>query len=205
MGKFCHITLSSLVKLSSPSSHHGKGNEGDEGGSSAKGDEEEGSHEGHEGDEEEGGHEGHEGDEEEGSHEGHEGDEEEGSHEGYEGDEEEVCEQGCAWPDGQGHGSPWKQGEDCWRLDCEGPHQEQVRQDCEQEEQCPCEEVPMDPGRREGTQGIEDHWLRRRQEGHSSVCKGQGVLQPVSATLSQMRVGSGQWRHQLQVWGFPLL
>merc|ERR1711968_357862 len=123
------------------------------------GDEEEGSHEGHESDEEEGGHEGHEGDEEEGSHEGYEGDEEEGSHEGHEGDEGEVC----------------------WRLDCEGPHQEQVRQDCQQEEQCPCEEVPMDPGSREGTQGIEDHWLRRRQEGHSSVRKGQGVLQPVSA------------------------
>merc|ERR1712023_586123 len=159
------------------------------------GDEEEGSHEGYEGDEEEGSHEGHEGDEEEGSHEGHEGDEEEGyegdeeegSHEGHEGDEEEVCEQGCAWPDGQGHGSPWKQGEDCWRLDCEGPHQEQVRQDCQQEEQCPCEEVPMDPGSREGTQGIEDHWLRRRQEGHSSVCKGQGVLQPVSALTHESR------------------
>merc|ERR1712054_496434 len=119
---------------------------------------------GNEGYEEEGGHEGHEGDEEEGSHEGHEGDEEEGSHEGYEGE-----------------------GEDCWRLDCEGPHQEQVRQDCQQEEQCPCEEVPMDPGRREGTQGIEDHWLRRRQEGHSSVRKGKGVLQPVSALTHESR------------------
>merc|ERR1711869_61403 len=152
-----------------------------------EGDEEEGSHEGHEGDEEEGRHEGYEGDEEEGSHEGYEGDEEEGSHEGHEGDEEEVCEQGCAWPDGQGHGSPWKQGEDCWRLDCEGPHQEQVRQDCQQEEQCPCEEVPMDPGSREGMQGIEDHWLRRRQEGHSSVRKGQGVLHPVSALTHESR------------------
>merc|ERR1712100_679348 len=152
-----------------------------------EGDEEKGGHEGHEGDEEEGSHEGHEGDEEEGGHEGYEGDEEEGSHEGHEGDEEEVCEQGCAWPDGQGHGSPWKQGEDCWRLDCEGPHQEQVRQDCEQEEQCPCKEVPMDPGRREGTQGLEDHWLRRRQEGHSSVRQGQGVLQPVSALTHESR------------------
>merc|ERR1712196_666123 len=38
-------------------------------------------------------------------------------------------------------------------------------------------------------------------KGHSSVCKGQGVLQPVSATLSNMRVGSGEWRHRLQVWG----
>merc|ERR1712188_49113 len=108
-------------------------------------------------------------------------------------------------PDGQGHGAPWKQGEDCWRLDCEGPHKEQVRQDCQQEEVCLCQEVSMDPGRRQGTQGIEDHWLRRRQEGHSSVCKGQGVLQPISATLPHMRVGSGKWRHQLQVWGFPQL
>merc|ERR1712146_833463 len=95
---------------------------------------------------EEGSHEGHEGDEEEGSHEGHEGDEEEGSHEGHEGDEEEVCEQDCKGPDGQGHGAPWKQGEDCWRLDCEGPHKEQVRQDCQQEEVCLCQEVSMDPG-----------------------------------------------------------
>merc|ERR1712118_542468 len=63
-----------------------------------------------------------------------------------------------------------------------------VRQDCQQEEVCLCQEVSMDPGRRQGTQGIEDHWLRRRQEGHSSVCKGQGVLQPVSAALSHMRV-----------------
>merc|ERR1719375_8031 len=43
-------------------------------------------------------------------------------------------------------------------------------------------------GRSKGTQGIEDHWLRRHQEGLSSVCKGQGVLQPVSAALSHMRV-----------------
>merc|ERR1712146_244437 len=50
------------------------------------------------------------------------------------------------------------------------------------------QEVPMDPGRRKGTQGIEDHWLRRHQEGLSSVYKGQGVLQPVSAALSHMRV-----------------
>merc|ERR1712144_29631 len=170
-----------------------------------EGDEEEGSHEGNEGDEEEGSHEGHEGDEEEGSHEGHEGHEEEGSHEGHEGDEEEVSEQGREGRHGQGHGAPWKQGEDCWRLDCEGPHQEQVRQDCQQEEVCAWQEVSMDSGRGEGSQGPEDHWLRCHQEGLTAVCQGKGVLQPVSATLSHLRIGSGKWRHQLQVWGFPQL
>merc|ERR1712046_344975 len=151
-----------------------------------EGHEEEGSHEGHEGDEEEGSHEGDEGDEEEGSHEGYEGDEEEGSHEGDEGDEEEVREQDCEGSDGQGNGAPWQQGEDRWRLDCQGSHQEQVRQDCEQEEQRPWEEVTMDPGCRKGAQGVEDHWLRRHQERLTAVCKGKGVLQPVSAALSHM-------------------
>merc|ERR1712054_10466 len=169
------------------------------------GDEEESSHEGHEGDEEEGSHEGDEGDEEEGGHEGHEGDEEEGSHEGHEGDEEEGCEQ-----DREGHllqsdGASWKQGEDRWWLDSEGPVQEQERQGREQEIVCQGQEVPMDPGLHEGTQGLEDYWLRRHQEGNTTLCQGQGVLQPVSATLSHMRVGSGKWRHQLQVWGFPQL
>merc|ERR1711945_82431 len=98
-----------------------------------------------------------------------------------------------------------KQGEDCWWLDCEGPHQEQVRQDCQQEEVCAWQEVPMDSGRREGTQGPEDHWLRCHQEGLPAVRQGKGVLQPVSATLSHLRMGRGKWRHQLQVWGFPQL
>merc|ERR1712118_411096 len=136
--------------------------------------------EGHEGgsgakgDEEEGSHEGHEGDEEEGSHEGHEGDEEESSHEGHEGDEEEGGH--------EGH---------------EGD-EEQVRQGCEQEEVCLCQEVPMDPGNLKGAQGLEDHWLLRHQEGHTAVCQGKGALQPVSATLPHVRM-------ELQVWGFPQL
>merc|ERR1712118_155737 len=161
-----------------------------------EGDEEEGSHGGNEGDEEEGSHGGHGGDEEEGSHEGHEGHEEEGSHEGDEGDEEEVSEQGREGRHGQGHGASWKQGEDCWRLDCEGPQQEQV---------CTWQEVPMDSGRGEGSQGPEDHWLRCHQEGLTAVCQGKGVLHPVSAALSHLRIGSGKWRRQLQVWGFPQL
>merc|ERR1712118_480593 len=201
-----------------------EGHEGDEEEGSDEGhegDEEEGGHEGHEGDEEEGGHEGHEGYEEEGSHEGHEGsdegdeeegshegheghegDEEEGSHEGHEGHEEEACEQDRDGQIPQGTGAPRNQGEDLERLDGAGPVQEQARQGREPEEVCTDEEVAVDPGRRTGTQDIEDHWLRRHQEGHSSLCKGQGVLQPVSAALSHVRVGSGKWRHQLQVWDF---
>merc|ERR1711924_362137 len=104
-----------------------------------------GGHEGHEGDEEEGSHEGHEGHGEESSHEGHEGDEEEGGHEGHEGDEEEVCEQDREGQPCQIDGAPWYQGEDRWRHDSQGSHQEQVRQGCEQEEVCLCQEVPMDP------------------------------------------------------------
>merc|ERR1712139_388214 len=142
------------------------------------------------GDEEEGGHEGHEGDEEESSHEGNEGDEEEGGHEGHEGDEEEVCEQDREGPACKGDGSSWEQGEDRWGHDSQGSLEEQVWQGCEQEEVCLCQEVPMDSGRHEGTQGFEDHWLRCHQEGHTSVCKGKGVLQPVSAALSHVRIGT---------------
>merc|ERR1712224_494215 len=55
--------------------------------------------------------------------EGNEGDEEEGGHEGHEGDEEEVREQDCNGPLVQGDGASWKQGEDRWWLDSQGPHQ----------------------------------------------------------------------------------
>merc|ERR1719473_1901277 len=106
--------------------------------------------------------------------EGNEGDEEEGGHEGHEGDEEEVCEQDRNWHLLQGDGASWKQGEDRWWLDGQGPVQEQERQGREQEEVCLWQEVPMDPGRHEGTQGPEDHWLRRHQEGYTAVCQGEG-------------------------------
>merc|ERR1712118_27073 len=125
-----------------------------------------------------------EGDEEEGCHEGHEGyeegDEEEGCHEGHEGDEgheEEVREQDCDGSHGKGNGAAWQQGEDRRRLDCQGLVQEQERQDCEQEEERAGQEVPLDPGRAEGSQGLEDYWLLCHQEGHSSVRQGKGVLQ----------------------------
>merc|ERR1711904_132906 len=163
-------SVSNLACISSnPSHRHGQGDEGDE---------------------EEGGHEGHEGDEEESSHEGHEGDEEEGSHEGHEGDEEEVCKQDREGPACKSDGSSWEQGEDRWGHDSQGSLEEQVWQGCEQEEVFLCQEVPMDSGRDEGTQGSEDHWLRCHQEGHTTVCKGKGILQPVSAALSHVRIGT---------------
>merc|ERR1711975_18902 len=159
--------------------------------------EEEGCHEGHEGcdegDEEEGCHEGHEGDEgdeEEGCHEGHEGnegDEEEGCHEGHEGDEgheEEVREQDCEGQPRKVHGAPWQQGEDRRRLDCQGLVQEQVWQGREQEVERPRQEVPMDPGYREGSQGPEDYRLHCDQEGHAPVCQGEGALWQLSTLLS---------------------
>merc|ERR1711988_597223 len=91
---------------------------------------------------------------EEGSHEGNEGHEEEGGHEGHEGDEEEVCEQDREGPACKSDGSPWEQGEDRWGHDSQGSREEQERQGCEQEEVCLCQEVPMDSGRHEGTQGL---------------------------------------------------
>merc|ERR1712146_705768 len=154
--------------------HNGQGYEGYEG-SGTEGDEDEGCHES---DEEEGCHEGHE---------GHEGDEEEGCHEGHEGDEgheEEVREQDCEGRHGKGHGAAWQQGEDRWRLDFQGLVQEQERQGCEQEAERERQEVPMDPGLPEGSQGLEDYWLHCDQEGHTPVCEGEGVLRQLSALLS---------------------
>merc|ERR1712078_449875 len=166
----------------------GHGGDEEEGGHEGhEGDEEEGSHEGHEGDEEEGSHESHEGDEEEGSHEGYEGDEEESSHEGHEGNEEEEREQDCSGPHGVCHGTPWKQGQDRWWLDCEGLDEEQERQDREQEGERTRQEAPMDAGCRQGAQGLEDHGILGDQEGHTLVCKGEGILQRLSATCGQGR------------------
>merc|ERR1719231_822312 len=69
---------------------------------------------------------------------------------------------------------------------------------------CLCQEVPMDSGRHQGTQGFEDHWLRCHQEGHTSVCKGKGVLQPVSAALSHVRIGTSSRCGDFQSCGAPI-
>merc|ERR1711985_182081 len=135
------------------------------------------------------GHEGHEGDEEEGGHEGHEGDEEEGGYEGHEGNEEEGREQDCNGLACQGNGAPWHQSKDYWRLDSIGPDQEQGRQNCEQEKERHGQEGiqehsgAMVPGPGQGPQGLEDHGLRRGQEGHAALRESQGTLQSVSASL----------------------
>merc|ERR1712054_564742 len=47
-----------------------------------------------------------------------------------------------------------------------------VEQEAERERQ----EVPMDPGLPEGSQGLEDYCLHCDQEGHTPVCEGEGVL-----------------------------
>merc|ERR1719158_2799812 len=78
------------------------------------------------------------------------------------------------------------QGKDRQRPDSKGPVPEQVRQGCEQEKICHCQEVAMEPGCRKGAQGVEDYGLLCNQEGHSSVHKGKGVLQCVSVALMQM-------------------
>merc|ERR1719265_1469766 len=41
----------------------------------------------------------------------------------------------------------------------------------------------MVPGPGQGPQGLEDHGLRRGQEGHAALRESQGTLQPVSASL----------------------
>merc|ERR1712146_90136 len=98
--------------------------------------------------------------------------------------EEEVCEQGRSWPHGQSTGSPWVQGEDCWRLDCQGFDQVQERQDCEQEVECQGQEEPVDSCRQESTRCPEDQGLLRHQEGQPPLRQGEGVLLAVSAQHS---------------------
>merc|ERR1711964_8996 len=102
-----------------------------------------------------------------------------------EGDEEETCEQDCKGEVLQGVGAPRQQGEDCWRPDEKGLHQEQVRQGREQEAERQRQAQPVDPGMQEGTCIPEDQRLCRVQEGDSLLPKGEGVLRPVSAACSR--------------------
>merc|ERR1719311_161372 len=96
------------------------------------------------------------------------------------GNEEEEREQGRARHLCQGDGAPRQQSKNRRWLDRQGPDQEQERQGCEQEEERPRQEVAVDPGLREGTQGTEDQGLRRDQEGHAPVRKSQGILRQLS-------------------------
>merc|ERR1712098_167567 len=96
--------------------------------------------------------------------------------EGGEGHEEEDREQDCNGPVSQGDGAPRVQGEDRWRLDGEGPDQEQDGQGCEQEAQRLCQEEPVDHCMQEGARSPEDQRLLPAQEGLTVLPEGEGVL-----------------------------
>merc|ERR1712193_33138 len=97
--------------------------------------------------------------------------------EGNEGDEEEDREQDCQGQDEQGVGAPWLQGEDRWWLDSEGPDQEQARPRCEQEAERQGQGQPLGCCLQEGTCRAEDQGLLCHQEGYTTLCQGEGVLQ----------------------------
>merc|ERR1711862_663887 len=105
--------------------------------------------------------------------------------EGDEGNEEEEREHDREGDHVEGDGAPWQQGENRWWLDRQRFDQEQARQGCEQEVERQGQEIPMDRSLQQGTQGFEDHGLRRDQEGLPPVRESEGVLQRVSAELSQ--------------------
>merc|ERR1711918_313486 len=87
----------------------------------------------------------------------------------------------------------------------QGPHQEQVWQDREQEAECSGQNEHMDDCREEGTRCLEDQGLRCRQEGHAPLPEGKGVP---AVSAARCRAAAGEWlrragmRHQLQLWGF---
>merc|ERR1712146_587641 len=97
---------------------------------------------------------------------GNEGNESYGCHEGNEGNEGHEEDRPCV---------------------------EQARQGRQQEELPPWQAVTLDCSSSEGPQGTQDQGLLSYQEGHSTLRKGQGVLQPVSGN---------NMRNLLQTWGF---
>merc|ERR1712224_265516 len=105
--------------------------------------------------------------------------------EGDEGYEEEIRQQDWKGPHGQGDGAPRQQGQDRGWADRKGPDEEQVRQDCEQEEERFGQDQPMDRCRQEGTRRVEDQGLLCDQEGHAIVPEGEGVLQVSALMLEQ--------------------
>merc|ERR1712230_159581 len=82
---------------------------------------------------------------------------------------------------------PWEQDGDRWRADQGELDEEQEREDREQEGERERQEglrpdQGLDPRRDEGAEGSRREGIRRREEGHSPVQEGEGVLRPVSAT-----------------------
>merc|ERR1712072_1196152 len=120
---------------------------------------------------------------------GNEGNESHGCHEGNEGHEEEArlcppCQASCLL---------WQARQDKNRIEEDRPCAEQARQGRQQEELPPWQAVTLDCSSSEGPQGTQDQGLLSYQEGHSTLQKGQGVLQPVSGN---------NMRNLLQTWGF---
>merc|ERR1712138_193282 len=109
--------------------------------------------------------------------EGDEGNESNGCYESNEGHEEEArlckaCQTSCLL---------WQDRQDRNRIEEDRPCADQVRQDCQQEEEPPWQEVTLDRSSSEGPEGTQDQGFRSYQEGHSTLQEGQGVLQPVSS------------------------
>merc|ERR1712151_1163808 len=108
-----------------------------------------------------------------GSHEGDESHESGKSHEGYESHEGE-----------EGLRTVGKTSRLCWEIheNAEWPEEvrfgeKQVRQNCQQEEECPLQSQPMDCCLQGSAGGIEDQGVCRHQEGFPALQQGQGALQ----------------------------
>merc|ERR1712118_604031 len=86
----------------------------------------------------------------------------------------------------------WQARQDRNRIEEDRPRAEQARQGRQQEEEPPWQAVTLDCSSSESPQGSQDQGLLSYQEGHSTLQKGQGVLQPVS---------SKSMGNLLQTWG----
>merc|ERR1712146_140668 len=113
------------------------------------------------------------------------GDEGDEGDEGYEGHEEEDSEQDREGQDEQSYGAAWKQGKDRGWPDSQGPDQEQVWQDREQEDECARKDQHVDYCRQEGARCLEGQGLCRHQEGHATLPEGKRVLEVSQPTASE--------------------
>merc|ERR1712046_530647 len=87
--------------------------------------------------------------------------------------------------DAQSHGAAWNKGKDRGWPDSQGPDQEQVWQDREQEGECTRKDQHMDHCRQEGACCLEDQGLFRHQEGHATLPEGKGVHEVSQLTGSE--------------------
>merc|ERR1712118_37414 len=75
----------------------------------------------------------------------------------------------------------WQDRQDSNWIEEVRPCAEQARQGRQQEEPPPWQAVTLDCSSSEGSQGTQDQGFFSYQEGHSTLQKGQGALQPVSS------------------------